>query len=153
MLRRRWPIAVFALWSGYVWLTRIANAWSASSDETATAKAVSTATAVVLLVGAVAAAVILVRARARTFVAAETLLLRTFAGLTIAVWAVRVPLIVLDAGHDVPFKVVHTVLALVSVGLAALTWWRAGTEAEADGGSGPAPLAAPSVSPAANAGR
>ena len=153
MLRRRWPIAVFAAWSGYVWVTRIANAWSATSDETATAKAISTVTAVALLVGAVAAVAILARARSRAFVAAETLVLRTFAALTVAVWAVRVPLIVLDADHNVAFKVVHTALALLSVGLAALTWWRAGTEAATDDGSGRAPRAAPSVSPTANAGR
>lgn len=153
MLRHRWPIAVFAAWSGYVWVTRIANAWSATSDETATAKVVSTATAVVLLVGAVAAAGILVRARARGFLAVETLVLRAFAGLTVAVWAVRVPLIVLDPEHGVGFKVVHTALALISISLAALTWWRAGTEVATDDGSGPAPRSAPAVSPAANAGR
>ena len=39
---------------------------------------------------------------------------------TIAVWAVRVPL-VLVRDHDLAFTVVHLVLAVVSVGLAALT--------------------------------
>ncbi|MEY2461406.1 MAG: hypothetical protein QOG30_3236, partial [Acidimicrobiaceae bacterium] len=38
---------------------------------------------------------------------------------TIAVWAIRTPQI-LVADHPVAFKVVHTVLALVSIALAAL---------------------------------
>jgi hypothetical protein len=147
MLRRRWPIAVFALWSAYVWITRIANAWAATSTETTTAKVVSSASAVVLLVGAIAAVAILIRARARAFLGAESLVLRAFAGLTVAVWAFRVPQILLDGDQGVPFKVVHTVLAVISVALAALTWQRAGSEA-ADTGA-----PAPAVSPAANAGR
>ena len=154
MLRRRWPIAVFAAWSGYVWTTRILNAWAATSEETATAKAISTVTAVVLLAGAVAAVAILVRARSRAFAAAESFVLRAFAAATVAVWAVRIPLIVLDAEHNVAFKVVHTTLALISIVLAALTWRRAGLDREVDGAPGTTGSAAtPAVSPAANAGR
>ena len=41
------------------------------------------------------------------------------AGVTVAVWAVRVPL-VLVRDHEVGFKVVHVVLAVVSVTLAVL---------------------------------
>lgn len=153
MLRRRWPVAVFAAWSGYVWSTRIANAWSATSDETTTAKVVSTVTAVVLLAGALAAVVILVRARARAFEAAESLVLRLAAGATVAVWAVRVPLIVADGGHDVPFKVVHGILGLLSVVLALATWRVAGREQDGGAEGGATGSGAAAVSPAANAGR
>ena len=147
MLRRRWPILAFAAWSAYVWVTRISNAWAATSEETTSAKVISTVSAGVLLVGVVAAIAILVRARTRAFAAAEVLVLRVFVGLTVVVWAVRVPQILLDAEHNAAFKVVHTALAVISVGLGVLTWRRATTE----------PLetvvGAAAVSPAANAGR
>ena len=44
---------------------------------------------------------------------------RFLAGVTVAVWAVRVPL-VLVRDHEAGFKVVHVVLAVVSVTLALL---------------------------------
>jgi hypothetical protein len=144
MLNRRYPVVLFAGWSGYVWVTRIANAWAADSDESTAAKVISTVTAVALLAGAVAAIAILVRARARAFDAAEVMVLRLFAGATVAVWAVRVPLILL-AEHGVAFKVVHTVLALASVVLAVVTWRVAGS-----GESTEEPTTVPAVSPAAN---
>jgi hypothetical protein len=143
MFRRRWPILAFAAWSGYVWVTRISNAWGPSSTESTSAKVVSTVSAGLLLVGVVAALAILVRARTRAFAATEVLVLRVFVGLTIAVWAVRVPQILLDGEHNAAFKVVHTALAVISVGLGVLTWRRATTE----------PLEPAVVSLAANAGR
>jgi hypothetical protein len=80
-------------------------------------------------------------------VAAEVLVLRVFVGLTVAVWAVRVPQILLDGEHNVGFKVVHTALAVISVGLGVLTWRRATTEPlEPATGS-------PTASPVASTGR
>ena len=46
---------------------------------------------------------------------------RLLAGATVAVWAVRVPL-VLGRDHEIGFKVVHVVLATVSVVLAVMAW-------------------------------
>jgi hypothetical protein len=146
MLRRRWPVAVFVAWSGFVWVNRITNAWAPDSDESTVAKVISTVTAVALLVGAGAAVAILVRARARSLEAVEGLLLRLFAGATIAVWTVRIPLI-LVAEHGVGFKVVHTLLALLSVVLAVATW----RVADRDQDEGAATDAV--VSPAAKASR
>ena len=128
MLRRRWPILAFAAWSAYVWVTRISNAWGSANDETTTAKVISTVSAGILLVGVAATMAILVRARARAFVTSEVQVLRVFVGLTVAVWAVRVPQILLDPEHVVGFKVVHTGLAVISVVLGVLTWRRATTE-------------------------
>lgn len=51
--------------------------------------------------------------------------LLALAGVTIAVWAVRLPL-VLVRDHAAAFKVVHAVLAVVSVILAVLAWRAAG---------------------------
>lgn len=146
MLRRRWPVAVFAAWSAFVWVNRITNAWAPDSDESTVAKIISTVTAVALLVGACAAVAILVRARSRAFGVAEAWALRLFAGATVAVWAVRVPLI-LVAEHDVDFKVVHAALALLSVVLAVVTWRIADRDQE------PATATDAVVSPAAKASR
>lgn len=48
----------------------------------------------------------------------QALLLRAFSGWTTYVWTTRMWNIWRDDARDLPFKVVHSVLALVSVGLA-----------------------------------
>ena len=48
----------------------------------------------------------------------QALLLRVFSGWTIYVWTTRMWNIWRDDARDLPFKAVHSVLALVSVGLA-----------------------------------
>jgi hypothetical protein len=74
--------------------------------------------------------VVLVRSWSRPRTHAENLLLRVFAGWTVVVWVVRVPMI-LVADHVVGFKIVHATLGLISVGLAALVW-RSTTTVAAD---------------------
>jgi methylmalonyl-CoA mutase cobalamin-binding subunit len=49
------------------------------------------------------------------------LALRAFAVWTVWVWATRIWNLLAD-DHSVGFKVVHSVLALVSVGFAVVTW-------------------------------
>lgn len=48
----------------------------------------------------------------------QALLLRAFSGWTIYVWATRLWNLWRDEARDTPFKAVHSVLALVSVGFA-----------------------------------
>ena len=48
----------------------------------------------------------------------QALLLRAFSGWTIYVWGTRIWNIWRDEARDVPFKAVHSVLALVSVAFA-----------------------------------
>jgi len=48
----------------------------------------------------------------------QALLLRAFSGWTIYVWVTRIWNIWRDDERDVPFKAVHSALAVVSVGLA-----------------------------------
>lgn len=48
----------------------------------------------------------------------QALLLRAFSGWTIYVWVTRIWNIWRDEARDVPFKAVHSVLALVSVAFA-----------------------------------
>ena len=52
----------------------------------------------------------------------ERLVLRVFALWTVYVWGTRIWNILGDESRSVGFKVVHVVLALVSVVLAAASW-------------------------------
>ncbi|MEZ5209204.1 MAG: hypothetical protein R2690_20045 [Acidimicrobiales bacterium] len=110
------PAAAVA-WSAYVWVTRIANAWSDEglgvADQVATTAL--SLSFLVLAVGVALAALHLRSGRAPNTVDRWSMWL--LAGWSIAVWAVRVPQI-LAADHSVPFKAVHAVLGLVSIGLA-----------------------------------
>lgn len=104
------PALVLAAWTFLVWTTRIRNIWT-DDDLTTTGQVWRTLLAGVFTVFAVGV-VVLWRRRgdARTWV-------RAFAVWTTGVWLVRAVQIGL-ADHGVAFKVVHTVLAVVSVGLA-----------------------------------
>ena len=101
------PVVAWALvlWTLFVWGTRIANILTDGGG------AGALAVAVVLTALGLAAAASLAAARPPWAVPALAL-------ATIAVWAVRVPL-VLTNGHEAAFVVVHLVLAAVSVALAA----------------------------------
>lgn len=99
------PGVAYALpiWTLLVWTTRIRNIvdgdWSAVD--------------LVVPVGLTALAVIaLVRRRPG---------LQLLAAATVAVWAVRLPFVLVHH-HPAGFKVVHTVLAVASIGLAVATW-------------------------------
>jgi hypothetical protein len=52
----------------------------------------------------------------------DSLVLRAFAAWTAYVWVTRLWNIWRDAARDTPFKVVHSVLAAVSLAFAAATW-------------------------------
>jgi hypothetical protein len=115
-----WPLVALVVWSLYVWSTRIKNA---TGDDTLSSgsKTFSVVLSVTFLAFAVAGIVVLVRAWSRPLVRVEALVLRAFAAWTVAVWVVRIPMIALD-DRSVAFKVVHAVLGLISIGLAALVW-------------------------------
>ena len=100
--RLRLPSVQLALWTLFVWGVRIRNA-----DGSVGAIALSVA-----LVG-LAALVLLTRSNGFVVV--------LLAGTTILVWLVRLVDIVLLSDHGAAFKVVHTVLGLVSLVLAART--------------------------------
>jgi len=152
MLRRRWPVLLFALWTAYVWVTRIVNAWTVSA-EAVSSKVISTAVSVVMVAGAVALLAVLVRARSRVLDATEMRILQAMGVATLVVWAVRVPQILLDTGQGGPFKVVHVTLALISLGLAGLTWRVAAREAVSRPPTPDGTSDTRGVSPAINASR
>lgn len=89
---RRWPLYVFLGWTVFVWAGRIRNGGS------------------VALAASFLALAALALWRRRPW-------LTVLAAWTIGVWAVRTPMILAN-DHDGAFKVVHTVLAVVSVTLA-----------------------------------
>ena len=91
---RSWPIYAFSAWTVFVWIGRIGLGGSPLL-------------AIPFVVLAALAAW-----RARPWVT-------VLAAYTVAVWAIRTPFILVH-DHPVAFKVVHTVLATVSISLAVL---------------------------------
>ncbi|HLM62671.1 MAG TPA: hypothetical protein VK306_00100 [Acidimicrobiales bacterium] len=112
--RHRFAVALVA-WTFVVWTTRIANIWRDEGLDTG-GKVVRTALALSFTVLALAVVAALWRARRLTVPAVAAL-----AAWTVAVWVVRGAGLV-AGDHEVGFKVVHTVLAVVSIGLAVLAW-------------------------------
>ncbi|HEX4901913.1 MAG TPA: hypothetical protein VFV42_03830 [Acidimicrobiales bacterium] len=111
------PAAALSAATLLIWTTRIRNIWT--DDELDTAGQVGrTALALAFTAFAVATLVTWWRARRTGDVPdAAARLVRAFAVWTVAVWVVRAVQIAL-ADHAVGFVVVHTVLAIVSIGLA-----------------------------------
>jgi hypothetical protein len=131
MRRRPFAIALVA-WTFFVWTTRIANIWR---DQALDGGEKLGRTGLALSFTLLAAAVVLTlwrRAPQASLVAVGAL-----AGWSVAVWVVRDVRILL-ADHDLAFKVAHTVLAIVSVVLAALAWREA--RRASVGGTADAPL-------------
>lgn len=117
---RPYPVAVFCGITLFTWGNRIWLAWTDDEDSLAEKLVWSIpitffVVAAVVLVVALAAGV---DRRAPSFV----LLVRAFAGATVAYWAVRAPIIA--AGDwSIGFKAVHAVLAVASA-VAAVAAWR-----------------------------
>ena len=115
MRRRPFALALVA-WTFFVWTTRIANIWRDEALELGE-KVGRTGLALSFTLLALAVVVTLWRRVERaSFVAVGGL-----AAWSVVVWVVRDARI-LAADHDVGFKLVHTVLAVVSIALAALAW-------------------------------
>lgn len=114
---RRWWFPLLVVWTAYVWITRIVNTWS-DTDTSLAVQIGSTLLAVSLLAPAAVLGVVWFRSgRDIPLPAPFERALVWFCAWTTIVWCVRVPMIVL-ARHDVPFKVVHAVLGLISIALA-----------------------------------
>jgi hypothetical protein len=112
----KWLVTALCAWTVFVWGNRISNAWSSTTESTS-AKAISTVLAASFLVLAVGGVVILARSWAAPLTNLAKNFLLVFAGWTVLVWCIRIVGIVL-ADHEVGFKVVHTMLGLISIALA-----------------------------------
>lgn len=115
MRRRPFALALVA-WTFFVWTTRIANIWRDDALDTGE-KVGRTGLALSFTLLAVAVVVTLWRRLPQ----ASLVAVGGLAAWSVAVWVARDVRIVL-ADHEVGFKVVHTVLAVVSIALAALAW-------------------------------
>jgi hypothetical protein len=102
------PLAL-AAWTVFIWGTRIRNITRDGGS----------ALALVLAVGMVVLAGVVVVSVWRS--GRPTWAVPALALATIATWVVRLPLILL-ADHAAGFKVVHAVLGVASIALAALAW-------------------------------
>lgn len=105
----------FVIWTAFVWSNRISN--TLRSDESVGAKTFSTVLSIVLLLLGLAVLVVTVRAWRVGLRRSGAKVLVVAGVVTILVWLVRVPQILL-ADHAVGFKVVHAVLGLLSIALA-----------------------------------
>jgi hypothetical protein len=108
----RRPLFALAGWTVFMWATRIRNA--AAQDDLSTAGKVG---AVTIAVGFTAAGAMLAVGAARRS-GALTRWVPVFAVVTILYWVVRAVQII-GRDHPVGFKLVHTVLAAVSIALSA----------------------------------
>ena len=117
--RSRIVLLAFVAWTAFVWGNRISN--TLRSEESAGAKTFSTVLSLVLLGFAVAVVVVVAKAWKSNLGTGGAKVLMAAAVLTVVVWLVRVPMI-LVADHGAPFKIVHVGLGVVSVVLAALVW-------------------------------
>jgi len=116
-----WTIALVA-WSVFVWGNRLNNLRTDDSSDTERLASLGMSA---LSLGLAAAALVFVvqawRGGWSLPTATQRTVLRVFAGWTMGVWLVRGVGIALD-GRSVPFVVVHLVLAVVSIAIAARLW-------------------------------
>jgi hypothetical protein len=101
---------ILVVWTFLVWTSRVRNIMAAD-ELSSTGRAIRVAIAVSFVTLAVGTAVGLFRKQL------DRRWLMALVGWTILVWTVRGVGMLLD-DHEVGFKVVHTVLAAVSIGLA-----------------------------------
>lgn len=115
----RWPIVASALWTFFVWGTRVRNV-AGDDDLSGGERAFGYLVSAVFLASAIAiVALLAVRRYDRLRV-----LLPVFAIVTMAWWAVRSVLILVN-DHGWGFRIVHIVLGVISSVLAVMAW-RAG---------------------------
>lgn len=114
MCRSSLPL-VFVGWTLFVWGNRISNI----IDDRSTGGATLT---LGLIVASMIVALALVSAIAEVRGGHPQWLLPALVVVTAGVWALRVPIIAIDADHGVGFKLVHAGLAVVSILLGAAAW-------------------------------
>lgn len=115
---RPYPVSAFAVVTLVIWGNRIWLAWT--NDEDTVAQKLMWSTPITLFVAA-ALVILVLQARGVGRTGSFDKLVRVFAAGTGVYWAVRLPMI-LAGDWSLPFKVVHTVLAVASVVAAASAW-------------------------------
>jgi hypothetical protein len=128
--RTWWSVVAFAAWTLFVWVGRIRNVWADASLDT-TEKVGSSALATTFVVFASLTLVWAIRQRRAGLPPSTIYLVGTFAAWTTGVWVVRSIGIWLHE-HPVGFKLVHTVLAAISITLAVAAVRRLRSASEVD---------------------
>ncbi len=117
-------LIAFVAWTAFVWSSRISNTLRSTTESTGS-KVFSTVLSAVMLLIAVAVVAVLVRRWSAPMDLSSARVLRVAAVVTVVVWLIRVPQIVFlddDPTHGAPFKIVHAMLGLLSILLAAGVW-------------------------------
>ena len=112
-------VAVFCAVTLFIWTNRIWLAWT-NPDDTVAEKLIWSTPITLFVLAALALGAYMVTGGDRED-ARFTLGVTGFAAGTVIYWVVRTAIIV-TADHPVGFKVVHSVLAVASVGLATWAW-------------------------------
>jgi hypothetical protein len=116
-VRARLPVWSFLGWTLFVWVSRIRNI--VADDDLSTGGMLWRLAAAVLFVALAVAVIVVERRQGQR----GHVLLGFLAFWTIGWWSIRGIGIILD-DRSVGFTVVHTVLMLVSIGLAMWAWQR-----------------------------
>jgi hypothetical protein len=129
-MRRRPAALALVAWTFFVWTTRIANIWRDADLDTGERLGRTGLAASFTLLAIAVLVAMWRRARRGTVVTVGAL-----AAWSTLVWVVRDVRIV-TADHDLGFTLVHLVLGVVSVALAALAWREARPAAHGAEGTG-----------------
>ena len=116
IIRRRAVVVASALWTLFVWGTRVRNI--ANDDALGGGEKTLAFLVCAAFIGAAVAMLVLL---ARRLLARLRVLLAVFAVATVGWWAVRSVFIVVH-DHSRAFRVVHLVLGIISSVLAVVAW-------------------------------
>ena len=111
------PLIPLLIWTLVVWSSRIRNVWT-DEDLSTGGQVLRTGYAVVFLAFGVTLAAIVWRRRPEPLDGLGQRILAVFLAWTVAFWLIRGIGIIVD-DHTTSFTVIHTVLMIISIGLAA----------------------------------
>ena len=111
------PLVPLLVWTLFVWSSRIRNVWT-DDDLTTGGQVLRTGYAVVFLAFGVAMVVLVWRGRPEPLSSMGQRVLAVFLAWTVVFWLIRGIGIIVD-DHTTSFTVIHTVLMVISIGLAA----------------------------------
>lgn len=120
------PVTVFSLLTLVIWTNRIWLAWTNPDDSVAEKVGWSTPITIFWLS---AAGLLVLQAQRKADTTRFTRWVQVFAVGTVAYWAIRVA-VIFGGDWDLPFKVVHTVLAVVSAVAAIVAFRSVGSSAQ-----------------------
>ncbi len=109
-------VSAFAAWTLFSWVGRFRNVWTDASLG-AGEKVTNSIPVLLFTVAGVAVAVVVLRTPRADLGRTGRRVVQVAAAWTIGYWVVRLPLILVH-DHDLGFKAVHTVLALIAWALA-----------------------------------